>query len=282
MKRFFIILLMIFVLYPIIFGLLISLYPNNELSGGIHSFSIMLVNIKNYKLIFKNDNYPILLSLFYTFLISFSSSIVIITSSFFIGFYISRNKELIINLPYKKKIVIKYFPLFLAIFIYSIPSIFYATYWRWNPNSVIFISLQFILSHFNYLFPFVLLLSVNYFKYIPYTFDRQAAMDGISNKYFITRIIFPYFRPVLLFLSLIVFVIVFNDVLFSTFIANKEEYKFIGHYLVEYFYNTDQSFYQYGTLSAYGVLIMIFLIIISVIIILGYHKYIEKELKNNI
>jgi len=256
-------------LYPFIIIMLISLYPNNEISDGIKNIPFSKLNFDNYISIFKNIvvEDEIFFSLLFTVIISIISSFIIVFLAFFFGFFISRNKSKYIN-----------YPLLLAITIYSIPSIFFATYWSFED----FVPIRFIITHFNYLFPFVLLLSVNYFKYVPFAFDRQATMDGITTRYFLTHIIFHYFKPVLFFLFLLVFIIIFNDVLFSTFIANTEEYRFIGHYLIEHYYNTDQSYYKYGELSAYGTLIIIILSISTYLVVRNYQKHIINELKNNL
>ena len=263
-------LVLLFIAYPIIIGFLTSISLNKEVVNG---FQFMPINsehftFQNYTNIFNDVN--IIYSFVFTFFLSIISSLIIILSSFITGFFLSRYN-------YLNSIIPK-----LALFIYSIPSVYYATYWNNSSDSLIIISLQYIFSHFNYLFPFVLLLTINYFKYVPLSFDMQAAMDGISTRYFIQKIIFPYFRPVLLALFLIVFVIIFNDVLFSTFIARSERYRFIGHYIIENIYNPDQKHYRYGEISAFGIIISTLLILISSFILLNYRNYLNKELKNNI
>ena len=255
-----------FLFLPIMIGSYGSFMSNEQLSNGLPApVNLRHENLLNNLSIVQDDGFAKALRLTITTALLSSLSSVFFATVF--SFVITR------YLPFTNKWIFTYTILF-----YSLPVfIFSVGYLSFNQNNTPIISLFLIyLGLTSFLFPFSLWFLIRYMALVPFSFDRQAVLDGLSDFRLLTSVILPYLYPVLGVISLICFSIAYNDVIFSIVISSSEGTRMLNHWILEEIFPEDQTITRYAELLTFGLISGLIMSIISGFSLLKFERFLKQ------
>jgi ABC-type glycerol-3-phosphate transport system permease component len=237
-------LVIIFNLLPYIALVLGSILPNSKIDRGVNITDIKWLTFNNYISLF-NDLSHYLLFLYNSIYISFTSSIIVLVSSFLGAYFITRH-------DFKGKLATK-----LIVFSgYLLPPIILVI-----PYMLIlkFLSLNgsllgVVIANILFCFPFGFWLMIQYFENVPIEFDRTAIIDGANWFQTLWYILLPRVLPGMSAVILFSFILSWNDVALSFFLLDSENKKPLAVGFKEYILETTRKS-SYGSFAAASVIL---------------------------
>ena len=266
--------LLFFIIIPLFSSVVISFVANNEITQGLNQFpNWNTFSFENYTMFLDQK---IIISITYTVIISLVASILSVETAFVFAFVSSRYGL------FGKRLIFA-----TLVCIYSFPSFIHVTSFldfKYSNNyniSLYYNSAIFIMAFFFFLLPFCFWILNSFFKYVPFSFDRQAAMDNVPTSKLLYGLIRVYLKPALRITKLIVFLICFNDILFSTFLTDRESFRLISHFIFETVY-INETMNLYSSLSALGIILSTILLFITAFILRKFYYFLIQENTNNL
>jgi len=232
----------IFLLFPFLWMLIVSLKPDNELlDTRANPFLIASVTLDHYRYLFEQTDF--LRWTWNTFVVTIGSTILSLVCSIFIGYALGRLRfrggnvlGVAVFLAYLVPPTLLFIPLSQIVSRFGL----YNEYWA------------LILTYPTFLIPFAGWLLMGYFRTIPIELEQAALVDGATRLQAMWRVVLPLALPGVLSAGIFCFTLGWNEFLYALVFMGSGAMKTVPVGVVSDLIRADVYFW--GSLMAAGLL----------------------------
>jgi ABC-type glycerol-3-phosphate transport system permease component len=222
---------------PILVFIMMSFVPRSSVLSGV--LDPATLTFSNYRELFLRLNVPDILT--NSFVIAATSTALAVSLGLFVAYFVSRGRSMICNQIY-----------YLSMTVWFVPAV--------SLSSQIYFWFQYI-GLYDRLFGMIILYSIilaslsivlltPYFDGMPRRIDESAWIDGLSGLSVVWRIHLPVIRPVLQGISMIAFVMAWNELLYASLLSGRR----VTTLPVAMLALTTGSHIEWGQIAALGTL----------------------------